>query len=641
MPEPHAVIYLTKELVPVVLESFLPKWKLVGNETLNDLWLQNGLFSYDVYAHGDISGWSYRQLRGHGFIFVSTRKRLLLSDGEIEVDIFLNSNFSHSTPKQLETEIGKRRLKLRKGFGDMLRKYALMVSKELHGSEAETLNDANFKLHRIKGLPNRPPMYHDSNYISYRKDGPTDEKLVGMLDYMIYSAEEVHYVESGDMRTLMKFKKRSEKRFNQVEWHLYDKIIPHSDSPNVKIHNEFVTRSADIMRYIDISKKRERVFIWDVSTDRMSLTDTEWDIQRGKEDRLGELIATELEGMFSLALIKHRIPTTIENYKCITSVLIPQPGAPRDMFELRNLIRLSGYTWINREHIPNYSYQNIQSERCRKMVQAYHGLDRGRELKKRLFEFIHIEESNGLLDKSESSRSDLFYLTNRRNERERKKIDAIVKQSMISTLWVSKRELFDYDDFHYERNSVMLKFSSKERRVFDGNGAILFLLWVYPHIFLRNEHYDPSWAMNFAVVMREPVPDPPVPDVSLCRFIGLRAESSQLRLNNPHTHVISDAIKDMGLDLSGHLYVTIMCNGYVADLMWWFDMILQWSSQNREKKLYDLKTSNAKIIEWKEEMANKPWHVKNDLIAALKEISYQKNELEPLTMSWIDLLRMT
>nr|AQX34694.1 VP4 [Changuinola virus] len=641
MPEPHAVIYLTRELVPVVLDSFLPKWKLTGNETLNDLWLQNGLFSYDVYAYGDISRWNYRQLRGHGFIFVSTRKRLLLSDGEIEVDICLNNNFSHSTPKQLETEIGKRRLRLRKGFGDMLRRYALMVSKELNGSEAETLNDANYKIHRVKGLPQKPPMYHNTSNISYRKDGPTDEKLVGMLDYLIYSGEEVHYIGCGDLRTLLKFRKRSEKRFNQIEWHVYDKIVAHVDIPNIKIHNEFVSKSSDIMRYIDVSKKRERLLIWDVSTDRMNLNSAEWEQQRSNEDRMGEIIATELEGLFSLALIKHRIPTIAENYRCITSVLIPQPGAPHDMYELRNLIKLSGFSWVNRDHIPNYSYVNVQSEKCRKMVHAYHGLDRGKELKKRLFEYIHIEESDGLTDKSETSRSDLFYLTNQQNRSKIKDINQIVKKSAISTLWVSKKELFDYDDFNYDRNIVMLTFSSKERRVFDGNGAVLFLLWSYPHIFTRNDHYDPSWAMNFAVVLREPVPDPPVPDVSLCRFIGLRAESSQLRLNNPNTHIVSDTVKTLGLDLSGHLYVTLMCNGYIADLKWWFEMILKWSAQDREKKIYDLKISNATVIEWKEGMADKPWHVRNDLIAALNELRYQKSRLEPLILSWIELLRMT
>nr|AGZ91925.1 capping enzyme VP4 [Changuinola virus] len=641
MPEPHAVIYLTNELVQVILKSFLPKWKLTGAETLNDLWLQNGLYNYDVYAYGDVSKWNYRQLRAHGFIFVSTRKRLSLSDGEIEVDIHLSHNFLHATTKELETEIGKRRLKLRKGFGDILRKYALMVSKNLNGSEAETLNDVDFKIHKVKGLPPTPPHYGQDQSISYRKDGATDEKLVSMVDYMVYSAEEIHYVGSGDLRTLLKFKKRSEKRFNQIEWHLYDKIIPNVDLPNVKIHNEFVFKSSDIMKHINISKSVERVLIWDVSTDRMGLSDEEWDAQRSKEDRLGEIIATELEGLFSLALIKHRIPTSIENYNCITSMLIPQPGAPHDMFELRNLIKLSGFSWVNRGHIPRYNYVNIYSEKCRKLVTNYHGKDRGKELKKRLFEYLHIERSNGLHDKSPESRSDLFYLTNKMNQGDKKLIDDVVKNSMISTLWVSKKELFDYDDFYFERNVVMLKYSSRERRVFDGNGAVLFLLWNYPHIFLRNHHYDPSWAMNFAVVMRECVPDPPVPDVSLCRFIGLRAESSQLRLNNPHTHMVSDVVKELGLDLSGHLYVTLMCNGHIADLYWWFMMILKWSSQDREKKLYDLKVSKATIIEWKEENANKPWHVRNDLIAALNELRYQKVDLEPLALSWIELLRMT
>nr|AGZ91928.1 capping enzyme VP4 [Changuinola virus] len=641
MPEPHAVIYLTNELVQVILKSFLPKWKLTGSETLNDLWLQNGLYYYDVYAYGDISRWSYRQLRAHGFIFVSTRKRLRLSDGEVEVDIHLNHNFLHATTKELETEIGKRRLKLRKGFGDILRKYALMVSKILNGSEAETLNDADFKIHKVRGLPEIPPHYNQIEKISYRKDGATDEKLVSMLDYIIYSAEEIHYIGSGDLRTLLKFRKRSEKRFNQVEWHLYDKIIPNINLPNIKIHDEFVFKSSDIMKNVNISKTVERILIWDVSTDRKGLSDEEWDLQRSKEDRLGEIIATELEGLFSLALIKHRVPTTIENYKCITSMLIPQPGAPHDMFELRNVIKLSGFSWINREHIPQYSYINVNSDKSRKLVTEYHGKDRGKELKKRLFEYLHIERVNGLHSKGEESRSDLFYLTNRMNQNDKKLIDNVIKNSMISTLWVSKKELFDYDDFPFERNVVMLKYSSRERRVLDGNGAVLFLLWHYPHIFLRNFHYDPSWAMNFAVILRECVPEPPVPDVSLCRFIGLRAESSQLRLNNPHTHMVSDVVKELGLDLSGHLYVTLMCNGYVTDLFWWFMMILQWSNQDREKKLYDLKISKATIIEWKEENANKPWHVRNDLIAALKELTYQKNDLGPLALSWIELLRMT
>ncbi|AGY34645.1 capping enzyme [Changuinola virus] len=641
MPEPHAVIYLTNELVQVILHAFLPKWRLTGAETLNDLWLQNGLYHYDVYAYGEISRWSYRQLRGHGFIFVSTRKRIKLADGEVEVDILLKSTFIHGTTKQLETEIGRRRLRLRKGFGDILRKYAFMVSKVLNGSEAETLNDADYKIHRVCGLPAKPPVYGDGCEISYRRDGGTDEKLVSMLDYMIYSANEIHYVGCGDLRTLLKFKKRSEKRFNQVEWHVYDKIVKYIDLPNVRIHNHFVYKASDIMKNVDVSKKRERLLIWDVSTDRIAHTNLEWDAHRGREDRLGEVIATELEGMFALALIKHRIPTNIESYRCVTSHLIPQPGAPHDMFELRNVIRLSGFSWVDRTHIPAYKYINVCSETCRKMVVKYHGTDRGKELKKRLFEYLHIERVNGLHQKNEESRSDLFYLTNVVNKNDVKLIDGVVKTSMISTLWVSKRELYDYEDFPFERNEIMLRFSSRERRVFDGNGAVLFLLWNYPHIFTRNDHYDPSWAMNFAVIMREPVPDPPVPDVSLCRFIGLRAESSQLRLNSPSTHEASDVVKELGLDLSGHLYVTLMCNGYIADLMWWFAMILKWSAQDRDKKMYDLKISKATIIEWKEEMASKPWHVKNDLIGALREFGYQKKQLEPQALSWIEALRMT
>nr|AIV43210.1 VP4 [Changuinola virus] len=641
MPEPHAVIYLTSELVQVILTSYLPKWKLSGNETLNDIWIQNGTYIYDVYCYGDISRWEYRQLRGHGFIFVSTKKRIKLLDGEVEVDIHLNGNYIHATPRELETEIGKRRLKLRKNFGDILRKYGFMVSQILNGSEAETLNNANFKIHKVKGLPKNPPTYDRLCEISYRKDGTTDEKLVSMLDYMIYSAEEVHYIGCGDLRTLFKFKKRSEKRFQQVQWHLYDKIIPETPYTNLHIHNTFVNKASDVMRYIDISKKVERVFIWDVSSDRINLNDEEWDTFRAKEDRTGEIIATDLDGMFSIALIKHRIPTTIENYRCITSDLLPQPSAPHDMYELRNLIKLSGFSWVNRDHIPNYRYMNINAEKCRKMVCDYHGKDRGKELKKRIYEYLHIERSNGLHDESTSSRSDLFYLTNINNITEKNKISRVIRSSMISTLWISKRELFDYEDFPFDKNYVMLKYSTRDTRVLDGNGAVLFLIWSYPHVFSRNEHYDPSWAMNFAVTIKELVPDPPVPDVSLCRFIGLRAESSQLRLNFPNTHEVSDCVKHIGLDLSGHLYIALICNGYVTDLYWWFDMILKWSSQDRDKKIYDLKISKATVIEWKEEMANKPWHVRNDLIAALRELIYQRKKLEPLIQRWIELLRMT
>nr|AVV63145.1 VP4 [Changuinola virus] len=641
MPEPHAVIYLTSELVQVILTSYLPKWKLIGTETLNDIWIQNGTYIYDVYCYGDISRWEYRQLRGHGFIFVSTKKKIKLSDGEIEVDIHLNGNYIHATPKELETEIGKRRLKLRKNFGDILRRYGFMVSKILNGSEAETLNNANFKIHKVKGLPQSPPMYDRPCEISYRRDGMTDEKLVSMLDYLIYSAEEVHYIGCGDLRTLFKFMKRAEKRFTQVQWHLYDKIIPETSYANLHIHNIFVNKASDVMRYIDVSKQVERIFIWDVSSDRINLKDEEWDIFRAKEDRMGEIIATDLDGMFSLALIKHRIPITVENYRCITSELIPQPSAPHDMYELRNLIKLSGFSWVNRDHIPSYRYINVNSEKCRKMVHDYHGRDRGKELKKRIYEYLHIERSNGLYDETNVSRSDLFYLTNINNITEKNKINRVVKDSMISTLWVSKRELFDYEDFAYDRNYTMLKFSTRDTRVFDGNGAVLFLLWSYPHVFSRNDHYDPSWAMNFAVMIKERVPEPPVPDVSLCRFIGLRAESSQLRLNYPNTHEVADNVKKIGLDLSGHLYITLICNGYVTDLYWWFEMILKWSSQERDKKIYDLKISKASVIEWKEEMANKPWHVKNDLIAALKELTYQRKKLEPLIQRWIELLRMT
>nr|AHE77364.1 VP4 [Tibet orbivirus] len=641
MPEPHAVIYVTKELLPLIENSYLPIWYLSGKESINELWLENGKFAADVYAYGLINQWSYRQLRGHGFIFVSTQKKIQLSDVLMDVDVRVSKKITAERDvKAFESEIGRRRLRMRKNFGDILRDYAFRNAVVFHGSEAETLNDANPRLHKVCGLPEQPPYYDDyTARFEPFPDSATDEKLVSMLDYALYSAEEVHYVGAGDLRTLFKFKQRSEGRFKRVIWHVYDTILPTHVESNVYNHRHYVDRPKDMLQYMNMTKRVERILIWDVSSDRGEQTDDEWDRTRFAEDRLGEEIAMEMSGTFSMAIIKHRIPFR-EQYNCISSFLIPQPAAPKTMYELRNVMLLRGYSHVDRKHIPQAKIMSVQSHLAQKMVELYHGIDRGKRLKKMLFEWLHIEHVNGLYYEGEEARADLFYLTNSLNHRDWGRIKKVLRTSMIGTLWCGRTQLYDYDDFVVERPKAMLELSYRDVRVMDGNGAILFLIWKHSEIYKRGLNYDPAWAQNFIVTLREPIPNPPVPDISLCRFIGLRVESSLLRVRNPTMHEVADELKKLGLDLSGHLYVTLMSGSYVADLMWWFEMILKWSSLGAEEKKAQLRSSGAEVIEWKDQMADKPWHVKNDLIAALREYQYKMARREPVQVqSWIDLLR--
>nr|QPH37534.1 capase [Bluetongue virus 4]QPH37545.1 capase [Bluetongue virus 4] len=642
MPEPHAVLYVTNELSHLVKSGYLPVWHLTGNESLNDLWLENGKYATDVYAYGDVSRWTIRQLRGHGFIFISTHKNVQLADIIKTVDVRVSREVVRSQDmKMFENEIGRRRIRMRKGFGDALRSYAFKVAIEFHGSEAETLNDANPRLHKVYGMPETPPLYMEYAEIGNKfDDEPTDEKLVSMLDYIIYSAEEVHYVGCGDLRTLMQFKKRSPGRFKRVLWHVYDPIAPQCADTNVIVHNAMVDSKKDILKHMNFLKRVERLFIWDVSSDRNQMDDDEWESTRFAEDRLGEEIAYEMGGAFSSALIKHRIPTRRDEYHCISTYLLPQPGADTDMYELRNFMKLKGYSHVDRHMHPNAAVMKVVSRDVRKMVEMFHGKDRGRFLKKRIFEHLHIIRKNGLFHESDEPRADLFYLTNRCNMGLEPSIYGVMKKSAIATVWVGRTPLYDYDDYSLPRSTVMLNGSYRDIRVLDGNGAILFLMWKYPDIIKRDLMYDPAWAMNFAVSLKEPIPDPPVPDISLCRFIGLRVESSVLRVRNPTLHETADELKRMGLDLSGHLYVTLMSGAYVTDLFWWFKMILEWSSQGKEQKIRDLKRSAAEVIEWKEQMAERPWHVRNDLIAALREYKRKMGTKEGASIdSWLELLR--
>nr|CAD9197746.1 VP4 [Bluetongue virus] len=642
MPEPHAVLFVTSELSHIVKEGYLPIWQLTGNESLNDLWLNNGKYATDIYAYGDISKWTVRQLRGHGFIFISTYKTIQLADITKTVDVRIPHEILKSRDiKAFENEIGRRRIRMRKSFGDALRKYAYRVAIEFHGSEAETLNDANPRLHRVYGLPKVPPMYVEFAEISGRfDDEPTDEKLVSMLDYIIYSAEEVHYVGCGDLRTLIQFKKRSITRFKRIQWHVYDPIAPQCSEPNIVVYNVLVSSKRDILRHINFCKRTERLLIWDVSSDRGQMSEEEWELTRFAEDRMGEEIAYEMGGVFSCALVKHRIPKQRGEYHCISTYLFPQPGADVDMYELRNFMRLQGYSYVDRQGHPDASIMKVVSHEVRKLVEMFHGKDRGRFLKKRLFEFLHIIRQNGLFHSSDDPRADLFYLTNRCNSGLEESIFGVMRKSSIATAWVGRTPLYDYDDFSLSRATVMLTGSYKDIRILDGNGAVLFLMWRYPELIKKDLSYDPAWAMNFAVSMREPIPDPPVPDISLCRFVGLRVESSVLRVRNPTLHETADELKRMGLDLSGHLYVTLMSGAYVTDLFWWFRMILEWSAQGREQKIHDLTRSGAEVIEWKDQMAERPWHVRNDLIAALREYKRKMGAKERAPIdSWLELLR--
>ncbi|AIT40335.1 VP4 [Bluetongue virus 1] len=642
MPEPHAVLYVTNELSHLVKSGYLPIWHLTGDESLNDLWLENGKYATDVYAYGDVSKWTIRQLRGHGFIFISTHKNVQLADIIKTVDVRVSREVVRSQDmKMFENEVGRRRIRMRKGFGDALRSYAFKVAIEFHGSEAETLNDANPRLHKVYGMPEIPPLYMEYAEVGDKfDDEPTDEKLVSMLDYIIYSAEEVHYVGCGDLRTLMLFKKRSPGRFKRVLWHVYDPIAPQCSDTNVIVHNVIVDSKKDVLKHMNFLKRVERLFIWDVSSDRNQMDDDEWESTRFAEDRLGEEIAYEMGGAFSSALIKHRIPAKRDEYHCISTYLLPQPGADTDMYELRNFMKLKGYSHVDRHMHPDAAVMKVVSRDVRRMVETFHGKDRGRFLKKRIFEHLHIMRKNGLFHESDEPRADLFYLTNRRNMGLEPSIYEVMKKSTIATVWVGRTPLYDYDDYSLPRSTVMLNGSYRNIRVLDGNGAILFLMWKYPDIIKKDLTYDPAWAMNFAVSLKEPIPDPPVPDISLCRFIGLRVESSVLRVRNPTLHETADELKRMGLDLSGHLYVTLMSGAYVTDLFWWFKMILEWSSQGKEQKIRDLKRSAAEVIEWKEQMAERPWHVRNDLIAALREYKRKMGTREGASIdSWLELLR--
>nr|QQY96728.1 VP4 [Equine encephalosis virus 5]QQY96732.1 VP4 [Equine encephalosis virus 7] len=618
--EPCAVFHLSGNLTHLLPEVFLPIWDLSRIKVLNDLWIERGKWVSDVYALGDVSKWSIRQLRSHRFIFISTNTRVAVKEEWIHPDIKIPRDKANGlSAKELETIIGTQRLKLRKKFGDMLREYAMVTCVEFHGSEAETLNFVDPRKQRVFGLPRTPYTYNNPKK-TWRdaEDQGTSEKLVSMLDYGVWSADQVHYVGSGDLRTLKQFAQSDPKRFRRIEWFCYDPISPAGDLSNVYTFKRCVTSPSDL----NITKREcaniERVFLWDVSTDKGSLDSIEWRKKREKEDRLGEAIFRAIAGMFSYGIIKHRVPEGNEDYCIYTSDLLPQPGAPHDMYELRNLVMGRGHTWVDRSHLTQPQFKWVNPATCRRMVIDIHGKHLGKIEKKLLYEYLHITRRDGLTHEGRGKRADLFYLTNRCNTPYKERIVSVAKVSEIATLWVSRMTTPDYDDLPMSRSELMLRLSGNGKILLDGNGAILFLMWRYPNRFKRTTNYDPAWAECFAVSFREDIPEDPIPELSLCRFIGLRGESSRIRLNAVKYHFVPDMLKSMSLDLSGHLYITLVSGSYVADLEWWLHMILRWSQKNAEEKVSSIKRLKGELIEWKEEKANSAWHLREDLIAAFQ-----------------------
>nr|AZJ37600.1 VP4 [Skunk River virus] len=626
MPKAHAVLFVSSKLRRFLKDAFLPVWEIRGNESLNDLWVKNGRFSTDVYAYGNIAHLTIRQLRGHGFLFIATKHEVIQTrDGGAPHDVEVNARQLESgvfTIKDLETTIGRTRVQLRRNFGDCIRIIALRDAEELHGSEAETLMQCNPRIHKVYGLPRPPPAIglEESRVVPFRDDQPTDEKLVAMLDYFCYSSDKIIYIGCGDLRTLEKFEKKDPLRFSGTKWICIDPIVPETRWDNVQTYRFLVQHGSDIQKFrcCDDANPEEVSLIWDVRSDRGLLNDSEWEEEAERQDRLGEHIAWMNREWLHLALIKMRIPTRDGALRCLTSCAFPQPGADSNLFELRNLLRLYGFSHVDRTHIPIVTELDYPNSTLRSLVLNFHGKHRGKQLKRSILEFLHITPRNGLnTSTSPRPRADLFYLTNRINESRREDIFKVLERTRIGTVWVGD-QIIDYDDFSMSSRELMLRLSRPGKMVLDGNGFMLFSMWRKLGNATLQTRYDPWWAAQFAVVVGYKGQIVPVPDVSLCRFIGLRQESSLMRVRGESVHRKADLVKSLGLDLSGHLYMCLMSNCYVADLHWWFRMILEWSVLSAEGKKEEIKRSDAELIEWKEEKASTPWHLREDLIAALK-----------------------
>nr|AYM94252.1 capping protein VP4 [Kemerovo virus] len=619
----HTVLLLHHSLRRIRKEVYLP-WITIKREwTLNELWKENGKYGTDVYADGDVSWLSVRQARAHGLIFVGPRNaRFLLKDAEVGPDAVVDPA---AKAKEIETQIGRERLRLRRAFGIILRDYAWTRAVHFHGSEVESITHGPHGGRRFYGYPPRAPLAYPSVDCELVGDGPVDEKLVSMLDYAVHGFDNVIYVGSGDGRTLRLFRKKDRRRFASVSWILIDPIAqPIEDVDNVVVIRETIDAPRDLRRF---RRDGTTLLLWDVRSDRCDLDDTAWEQVCLREDELGEDVASGNGDWLDAALLKRRIPFT-GTFKCLTSILCYQPGAPEDMYELRSFLAFNSRRWLGTP-----SLVTLIADGIRRRIPIYHGRDRGRLLRTRLIQTLHVEPADALTHTS-APRADLFYLTNRRNPPE--KVFDVVARSEISTLWVGD-PLLSYDDYSMERTEIMLRCSSDSHMVTDGLGFVLLLM-------LEGEvkntvKFDPGWACNYAVVFRRRAVAA-VPDVWLCRFIGLRANSSSLRLREPISHATSDLIKSLGIDLSGHLYVTLVTGRYLSDLRTWFRMILDWSSKGREEKMLALASARAEVIEWKDEMEDKPWHRKEDLIAALNVFrSMAREALHPYVDAAVEHLR--
>nr|CAH0473074.1 capsid protein [Umatilla virus] len=637
----HAVIHLSGSLEHLASKLFLPTWKIDQSKSVNELWIENGRYFTDVYATGKLHNITLRQARGHGILFVtygddSTRLKDTIAPRDIHIpkgSLDLSGSEVH---KSLERIIGSKRVRLRAEFGNILRKYAFKRCTTFHGSEVETVTKADPRRHKVYGLPALCPMI-DKIGVKDREiftdDGACDEKLVSMLDYAVYSCDVVYYVGCGDLRTLRIFQRRDPSRFARVHWVCVDPIAPEYDSRNVSVYRDLIREPKDLLKY----KKsgREHLLLWDVRSDRGDISPWEWEDRCLEEDALGEEVARSNKSWLHMAITKRRIPQYQGQIAVYGSCLLPQPGAPQNMFELRNvIIHHDAPSLVDRRHLNEAQLMHVNVRKSQEFVHKFHGLERGRKLKRSIIETLHIMRENGLMSQNRERRCDLFYLTNKLNETEQAKIESVLMDSQIATVWVGDVQPYGYDDFKMDRRQLMLRYSSEDRLVIDGNGFVLLLMWQGDED-ARQARYDPFWAEQFCVVCRCVDFDRNLPDISLCRFIGLRAESSLMRIRSDHLHERTDLVKKLGLDVSGHLYVTLVSGRYCVDLLWWFRMIMEWSSLSAKEKLRKMKERQVEVIEWKDDKADEPWHVREDLIAALRHAQAAANLSSTDVHRWI------
>ncbi|AKP24099.1 capping enzyme [Chobar Gorge virus] len=625
----HAVLHLSRDAHTILKDSFLPRLDLSDRPDLNTLWIRNGQFSGDVIATGPVDSYTLRQLRGHGFIFIGTRgARIRTKTCAVQPDIILTKNM---TTKQAETKIGEIRTRMRRVFGNALRQYASRLCTVFHGSEVETLVAMDPLTVEVCGLPKRPPVGTSRSRISYTHDSGVDEKLVSMLDYALFGFRTVIYVGSGDGRTIKRFFQQHPKRAASLRWICIDPIQP-VYTKHVLHYREEITHPAQLQRF---RSHDPTIMLWDVRSDRGELDDLGWEELTAREDALGRRVALENREWLNAALLKTRVP--FSDFTIETSELLFQPGAPAEMYEVRNWLQLDGpglrRDWLGppRELVVDRAWL---VEGCQRL----HGRDRGRRMKTEMIAYLHIKRMNGLDDTRVGQRADLFYLTNAQNPAEL--VEEAISRSTVCTLWAAGDPTYDYDDWVYDPRLAMLKHSTQERMVLDGLGFMLFGMW--QGWIEETLSFDPWWAANFIVIFPRSR-FPPVPDVSLCRFVGLRTASSHLRIREFDAHAKADLVKSTGLDLSGHLYVTLHTGWYTCDLVWWFNMILEWSVQDADSKRRDLDAAGAQVLEWKEDRASDPWHLRCDLVAALR--IYQEREerrspyLASLVTPWVEKLR--